>query len=326
MKKFEQPQYKIKDLVADAHFGQFVFGPLERGFGTTLGNALRRILLSSLPGASIYAIEVDGARHEFAALEGVVEDITSIILNLKDLVLKVDDEETGMVELKINVRVPNDSSNPYEVTGADIECPLGVEVINKDCHICEVAVGGEFNAILRARNSRGYITAENNALISVNQAPGLIYTDSKYSPVEKVSFSIDPTRVGQDASYELLTIDVTTNGSIKPQEAIAMAAHILIAHLEPILALADQETVSFEVMTHTEEVQVNEFLDKPIADLNLTQRSENGLRRANIALVSDICNKTKEEISHIRNLGKKSVDEIAAKLIEKGLNFKKYEE
>ena len=307
MKKFEQPSYTIKELNVENTYGQFVIEPLERGFGTTLGNALRRVLLSSLPGASVYSFEISGVSHEFSPLEGVEEDVTAFMLNLKDLVLKIDDAENVTKDLKIDVL------GPCEITGADIECPLGVEVVNKDVHIANVAKGGRFNAVLHAKNSRGYVTAENNVLAHGSNVIGRIYTDSKYSPVEKVSYEIENTRVGQDASYDRLIIDITTNGGLKPQEAIALASHILIAHLEPLVEL-ETATKAVEVMTVTEVVSVNEWLDKPIDDLGLPPRCLNGLRRANIALVSELCALTEDEASKIRSLGKKSVKEIKDKI------------
>lgn len=317
MKKFEKPKSNIINNSNDK-YGKFEIEPLERGFGTTLGNALRRVLLSSLPGASVFSVEIDGARHEFAALDGIEEDVTSIILNLKGLVLTIDAPENETVDLKINVK------GPCEITGADIECPLGVEVLSKDLHIANVAAGGEFNATLHARNGRGYVTAENNSNLSNNNTVGVIYTDSKYSPVENVAYNTELTRVGNDVIHEKLTIEVWTNGGIKPQEAISLAAHILIAHLNPIVEL-ETKTADQQVMTETKEEEKNEFLDRPIEDLNLSIRSLNGLKRANYALISEITDHTEEEMSKIRNLGKKSIKEIKEKLIEKGLNFKSYE-
>ncbi len=318
MKKFEQPKYKIVELKDEENYGKFVIEPLERGFGTTIGNALRRVLLSSLPGASVYSVAITGARHEFSALDGVEEDITSIILNLKDLVLTIDDAENVTKDLHIDV------IGPCEITGADIECPLGVDVVNKDLHIATLAKGGKFNATLHAKNSRGYVTSENNSVLEDTGEASVIYTDSKYSPVTKVAYTIDSTRVGQDASYDKLTVEIWTNGGLKPQEAIALAAHILVAHLQPIEALETQ-VVEVEVMKETVEENVNEWLNRPIEDLALSARAYNGLKRANFALISDICAVTEEDLNKVRNLGKKSTLEIKNALLDKKLNFKNYE-
>jgi len=315
MKKFTQPHYTIVDLENDKHYGKFAIEPLERGFGTTIGNALRRVLLSSLPGASVFSVEIAGARHEFAVLDGVEEDVMSIILNLKDLVLTIDDEENVTKDLKIEVE------GPCEVTGKDIVCPLGVEVVNKDIHIATVANGGKFTATLHARNSRGYVTSENNVN---NFVVGVIPTDSKYSPVEKVAFSIEPKRVDQDATYEQLTIEIWTNGSISPQEAISLASHILIAHLEPIVDLENQ-TKSIEVMAESTDNQTDQLLQLSIEELGLSQRSHNCLKRISITKVEELTQKSEDEMMKIRNLGKKSLKEIKDKLISMGLGFKTYE-
>jgi len=316
MKRFEKPSYTIADLSQNDNQGTFVIEPLERGFGTTLGNALRRVLLSSLPGASIYSVEIEKARHEFSALDGVEEDVTAIILNLKDLVLTIDDEAMVSKELTIEV------NEAREVTGADIVCPAGVEVINPELHICTVAEGGRFAAKLNARNGRGYVTAENNK--SPYFSVGVIPTDSKYSPVTQVAYEIEQTRVGHDASYERLIMKITTNGGMKSQEAIALAARILMAHLEPILDLADQ-TKSVDVMTETVEEEENKYQNMTIEELDLSVRSYNCLKRANIQTVEELTQKTEEEMMKVRNLGKKSLKEVKDVLASYGLGFKSYE-
>jgi len=316
MKKFEQPKYKITEVNSDSSYGKFTIEPLERGFGTTLGNALRRVLLSSLPGASVYSVEIEGAQHEFAALDGIEEDVTSIILNLKSLVLKIDGEENVTEDLKINVK------GPCEITGEDIECGLNVEIVNKDLHIATVASGAEFNAVLHARNSRGYVTAENNAASAPNQIVGVIYTDSKYSPVERVSYTVEPTRVGQDATYDKLEMEIWTNGGMKPQQAIAYAAHILVAHLSPIVDLEDATVNDVEVMSETKEEVANEHLNESIDEVGFTKRSRNGLKRANIFFISDLIQRTEEDLSKCRNLGKKSIKEIKDTLEKMGLFLK----
>lgn len=316
MKRFEKPSYTINDLSEATNYGKFVIEPLERGFGITLGNALRRVLLSSLPGASIYSVQIERARHEFSALDGVEEDVTAIVLNLKDLVLTIDDEANISKELTIDVK------GPKEVTGADINCPAGVTIINPTLHICNVAEGGNFVARLNARNGRGYVTAENNK--SRGFAVGIIPTDSKYSPVTKVAFEIEPTRVGHDASYERLIVEVWTNGGLKPQEAIALAAHILVAHLEPIVDLGTQ-TINVDVMTETVKEEENKFQSMTIEELELSVRSYNCLKRANITTVEELTQKTEDEMIKVRNLGKKSLKEVKDVLQSYGLGFKSYE-
>ena len=231
MRKFEKPKFKITDVDETSSKATFVVEPLERGYGTTLGNALRRVLLSSLPGASMYSIEVEGARHEFSALPGVQEDLTTIILNLKDLVLDIDDGDNISKKCTIEVE------GPAVVTGADIVCPSDVEVISKDLYICTVAAGGKFKATISARNGRGYITAEQNK--NAGRYPvGIIPTDCNYSPIRMVNYEVEPTRVGHDASYDQLSLTITTDGSMAPQEALALAAHLLVEHLN-LLSLVE---------------------------------------------------------------------------------------
>ena len=316
MKKFEKPNYTISKLCEEDNYGKFVIEPLERGFGTTLGNALRRVLLSSLPGASVYAVEIEGVRHEFSALDYVEEDVTNIILNLKDLVLVIDDEADVTKKLTIDVQ------GPCEITGADINCPAGVEVISKDLHIASVAEGGSFKATLFAKNSRGFVTAEGNK--SSRFSVGIIPTDSKYSPINKVAYDIESTRVGHDASYDKLTIEIWTNGGITPQAAIALAAKILVAHLELVIELSSQAKLT-DIMAEVVEEQTNKYQNMTIEDLELSVRSYNCLKRAGIQTVEELTQKTEEDMMKVRNLGKKSLKEVKEVLISYGLNFKSYE-
>ena len=316
MKKFEKPNYTISKLCEESNYGKFVIEPLERGFGTTLGNALRRVLLSSLPGASVYAVEIEGVRHEFSALDYVEEDVTNIILNLKDLVLVIDDEADVTKKLTIDVQ------GPCEITGADINCPAGVEVISKDLHIASVAEGGSFKAILYAKNSRGFVTAEGNK--SSRFSVGVIPTDSKYSPINKVSYDIESTRVGHDASYDKLNIEIWTNGGISPQEAIALAAKILVSHLELVIELSSAAKYT-DIMAEAVEEPTNKYQNMTIEDLELSVRSYNCLKRAGIQTVEELTQKTEEDMMKVRNLGKKSLKEVKEVLISYGLNFKNYE-
>ena len=317
MRKFEKPKFKITDVDESSSKATFVVEPLERGYGTTLGNALRRVLLSSLPGASMYAIEVEGARHEFSALPGVQEDLTTIILNLKDLVLDIDDGDNISKKCTIEVE------GPAVVTGADIVCPSDVEVISKDLYICTVAAGGKFKATISARNGRGYITAEQNKNSGRYQV-GTIPTDCNYSPIRMVNYEVEPTRVGHDASYDQLTLTITTDGSVSPQEALALAAHLLVEHLNLFVEISSI-VEDVDVIAETKVEPTNKFQNITIDDLELSIRSLNCLKRAGIQNVEELMQKTEEDMMKVRNLGKKSLKEIKEVLASYGLSFKSYE-
>ena len=315
---FERFGITQADYDGNENYGRFVIEPLERGFGLTLGNALRRVLLSALPGASIYAVEVEGAQHEFSSLEGVEEDVTSIILNLKDLVLKIDENDDTNKRLEINV------DEAKVVTGADIVCPTGVEVVNKDVEIAHVAEGGKLHMVLHARNGRGYFTGEQNKVLHPNFPVGVIATDSNYSPVRKANYIVDNTRVGHDSKFDKLTLEVWTNGSILPQEAVVWAAKLLIEHLNKFLSLAEitqDINIEKEVVT----VEENKYENITIEDLDLSVRSYNCLKRANIGTVLELTEKSEEEMMKVKNLGKKSLKEIKEKLQSIGLSFRDFE-
>jgi len=315
---FERFGITQADYDGNENYGRFVIEPLERGFGLTLGNALRRVLLSALPGASIYAIEVEGAQHEFSSLEGVEEDVTSIVLNLKDLVLKIDETDDANKRLEINV------DEAKVVTGADIVCPTGVEVVNKDVVIAHVAEGGKLHMVLHARNGRGYFTGEQNKVLHPNFPVGVIATDSNYSPVRKANYIVDNTRVGHDSKFDKLTLEVWTNGSILPQEAVVWAARLLIEHLNKFLSLAEitqDINIEKEVVT----VEENKYENITIEDLDLSVRSYNCLKRANIGTVLELTEKSEEEMMKVKNLGKKSLKEIKEKLQSIGLSFRDFE-
>ena len=317
MRKFEKPKFKITDVDESSSKATFVVEPLERGYGTTLGNALRRVLLSSLPGASLYAIEVEGARHEFSALPGVQEDLTTIILNLKDLVLDIDDGDNISKKCTIEVE------GPAVVTGADIVCPSDVEVISKDLYICTVAAGGKFKATISARNGRGYITAEQNKNSGRYQV-GTIPTDCNYSPIRMVNYEVEPTRVGHDASYDQLSLTITTDGSVSPQEALALAAHLLVEHLNLFVEI-NSIVEDVEVIAEAKVEATNKFQNMTIDDLELSVRSFNCLKRAGIQTVEELMQKTEEDMMKVRNLGKKSLKEVKEVLASYGLSFKSYE-
>lgn len=319
MQKFERAHFEVKEYDETQHYGKFVFEPLERGFGTTIGNALRRVLLSSLPGAAVFSIKVDGVYHEFTSIPGIVEDVTAIILNIKTLVMSIQDDE--IYTLRIS------KQGPGAVTGADIICPEGVEVISKDMHICTLEEGGMLEMELQARIGRGYVSADTNKQLyqTPNQPLGIIYTDSIYTPIEKVSYNVEPTRVGQDAHYDKVALEIWTDSSLSPAEAVALASKILIDHLELLTnvheAVNDMESVMKEAQG---EVQ-NKGLVMMIEDLDLSVRSYNCLKRAGIQTVEELTQRTEDEMMRVRNLGKKSLKEVKDKIYDLGLSFKSYE-
>ena len=315
---FERFGITQADYDGNENYGRFVIEPLERGFGQTLGNSLRRVLLSALPGASLYAVEVEGARHEFTALEGVEEDVTSIILNLKGLVLRIPEEDDANKRLEIDVK------GPKVVTAADIALPTGVEVINPDLEIAHVVEGGSLHMVLHARNGRGYVTGEQNKLIHTGLQLGTISTDSNYSPVRKANYTVENTRVGHDSRFDKLTVEVWTNGSILPQEALAKSAQILIAHLNKFLDVADI-TRDINIEKDEEKVEENKYENFTIEELDLSVRSYNCLKRAGIATILELTDRTEEDMMKVKNLGKKSLKEIKEKLTAYNLSFKDFE-
>lgn len=319
MQKFERAHFEVKEYNEADNYGKFVFEPLERGFGTTIGNALRRVLLSSLPGAAVFSIKVDGVYHEFTSIPGIVEDVSAMILNIKTLVMKIQDDE--IYTLRIS------KQGPGEVTGADIICPEGVEVLSKDLHICTLEEGGMLEMELQARNGRGYVSADTNKQLyqTPNQPLGIIYTDSIYTPIERVAYNAEPTRVGQNAHYDKVTLEIWTDSSISPAESVALAAKILIDHLELLTnvheAVNDMESLIKEAQG---EVQ-NKGLVMMIEDLDLSVRSYNCLKRAGIQTVEELTQRTEDEMMRVRNLGKKSLKEVKDKIYDLGLSFKSYE-
>ena len=319
MQKFERAEFEVKEYVESEHYSKFVFEPLERGFGTTIGNALRRVLLSSLPGAAVFAIKMDGVYHEFTAIPGVVEDVTAIILNIKKLILKIADDE--VYTLRISKR------GPGEVRGSDIICPEGVEILSKDHYICTLEEDGVLEMELQARVGRGYVSADTNKQLyqTQNQPLGTIYTDAIYTPVEQVSYLSEPTRVGQNAKYDKVTLEITTDGSITPAESVAWAAKILIDHLQLLTKVDEQVSEMDSVMKEAQGEVQNKGLVMMIEDLDLSVRSYNCLKRAGIQTVEELTQKTEDEMMRVRNLGKKSLKEVKDKIYELGLSFKSYE-
>ncbi|AAP07238.1 DNA-directed RNA polymerase subunit alpha [Bacillus tropicus] len=312
MIEIEKPKIETVELNEDAKYGKFVIEPLERGYGTTLGNSLRRILLSSLPGAAVTAIQIDGVLHEFSTVEGVVEDVTTIILNLKKLALKIYSEEEKTLEI--------DVQGEGIVTAADITHDSDVEILNPDLHIATLAKDAHFRVRLTAKRGRGYTPADANK--SEDQPIGVIPIDSIYTPVSRVTYQVEKTRVGQVANYDKLTLDVWTDGSIGPKEAISLGAKILTEHLNIFVGLTD-EAQNAEIMVEKEEDQKEKVLEMTIEELDLSVRSYNCLKRAGINTVQELANKTEEDMMKVRNLGRKSLEEVKHKLEELGLGLRK---
>ena len=310
MLQFEKPIYKITDSIESNFYGRFELEPLERGFGTTIGNALRRVMLSSLPGSAISSIKIDGILHEFQTIDGIYEDVTTIILNLKGVVFKNYSNETKTVRIN--------TTKEGEVTAGDIECDPDVEVINKDKVICTLSKGASLNMEMTVTNGRGYVRSEDNKKIYDINKKGVIAVDSIYSPIERVSYEVGNARVGQDESYDKLILDVWTNGSIKPEEAIALASRILIEHFNSLTDLSSIADVSGMMMEKKEDPKVK-ALETSIEDLDFSVRAYNCLKRAGIHTLQDLVNNSESDMMKIRNLGKKSLKEVLDKIRDMGL-------
>ena len=310
MVEFEKPNYKITDYVESNFYGKFELEPLERGFGITIGNALRRVMLSSLPGAAISSVKIEGALHEFQTLEGVVEDVTTIILNLKKIVIKKHVEEMKVIHLNVTKEGP--------VTAGDIECDSDVEIINKDLVIANVAKGGKLVMEMTVTSGRGYVKSEENKKLLDIKKVGVIPIDSIYSPIERISYDVESARVGQDESYDKLILTVWTNGSIKPEEAVALASRILIEHFNILTNLSNIANVTGMMIEKTEDPKVK-ALETTIEDLDFSVRAYNCLKRAGIHTLQDLVNKSENDMMKIRNLGKKSLKEVLDKVRDLGL-------
>ena len=319
-KPFEKVEFKVAQIDASDNYGKFVIEPLERGYGLTIGNSLRRILLASLPGAAVCGVEIEGAEHEFSALKGIEEDVTSIILNLRDIIWVVDDEEKADKKCTVSVK------GPKVVKASDLELPAFVKIVNPDVEIAHVVEGGSLNMNVYLRRGRGYMTADNNkqlrGKVEVSQL-GYIVTDSNYSPVTRASYIVEPARVGHDSRFDKLTLEVWTNGSILPQSAVALAAEMLVTNLMPFVDL-EKTVEEINMIKEEEKVEENKFEVMPIEELDLSVRSYNCLKRAAISTVSELTQKTEEEMMKVRNLGKKSLKEVKEKLAEIGLSFREY--
>ena len=313
MLNFEKPMYKITDYIENNNFGKFELEPLERGFGTTLGNALRRVMLSSMPGSAIVAFKVDGVMHEFQTIEGIVEDVTTIILNLKSIVVKNNTDEVVKLTLSVN--------EEKVVTAADIITNGNVEIINPDQVIATVSKGGKLEMELLVANGRGYVPSNENKSFVENQKIGFIPIDALYSPIERISYEVDSARVGQDASYDKLIMNVHTNGSIKPEEAMALSAKILIEHLNIVTNL-DEIADMTGIMNAKQEDSKLKKLETSIDDLDFSVRAYNCLKRAGVNTLGDLTEKSELEMMKIRNLGKKSLKEVMDKIKDMGLKFR----
>mgnify|MGYP003408113316 CR=1 FL=1 len=313
MLNFEKPIYKITEYIEDKNYGKFELEPLERGFGTTLGNALRRIMLSSMPGSAIVAVKIDGVMHEFQTMEGIVEDVTTIVLNLKNIVVKNNTQEEVILKLY--------SDKEGVVTAGDIEENSDVEIINKDQVIATIAKGGKLDMELLVANGRGYVPSTENKKYIEDQKIGFIPIDALYSPIERISYEIDNARVGQDASYDKLIMEVFTNGSIRPEEAMALAAKIMIEHLNIVTNLSEIADVT-GIMNAKQEDSKLKKLETSIDDLDFSVRAYNCLKRAGVNTLGDLTSKSEVEMMKIRNLGKKSLKEVIDKIKDMGLRFR----
>ena len=315
MIEFERPNIECIKIDDENNYSKFVCEPLERGYGVTIGNSLRRILLSSLPGCSLTSVKINGVLHEFSSIPNVVEDVPEIIVNLKNVRLKFDGEEEKILRV--------DFKGEGEVTAADIQGDGTVEILNPDLHIATVAEGGHLVMELTANRGRGYVPSEKNK--KSDQDISVLPIDSIYTPVKKVNYQIENTRVGQMVDLDRLVIEIWTDGSLKPYEALSLAAKILTGHLELFIDLSEA-TRNTKIMIEKEENKKERILEKSIEDLELSVRSFNCLKRAGISTVEDLANKTESEMMRVRNLGKKSLDEVVAKLHALGLEFAKEEE
>ena len=311
MIEIEKPKIETVEISDDATFGKFVVEPLERGYGATLGNSLRRILLSSLPGAAVTSVQIDGAMHEFSAIDGVVEDVTQIVLNLKNLALKIYSDEPKTLELNVQ--------GEGKVTARDLTYDSDVEVLNPDLHIATLNSKGNLHMKITAETGRGYRQAEENK--RDDQPIGVIPVDSIFTPVSRVSYQVENTRVGQDANFDKLTLDISTDGSIRPEEAISLGAKIITEHFNIFVGLTD-EAQHAEIMVEKEEDQKEKVMEMTIEELDLSVRSYNCLKRAGINTVQELTNKSEEDMMKVRNLGRKSLEEVKVKLTDLGLGLR----
>ncbi|MBR6502059.1 MAG: DNA-directed RNA polymerase subunit alpha [Clostridia bacterium] len=316
MIEIEKPRIETLELSADGKYGKFVMEPLERGYAITLGNSLRRVLLSTLPGAAITNVKIDGVVHEFSTIPGVKEDVTEIVLNLKGLIAKLTSDAAKKIYIE--------AEGPCVVTAADIKADFEVEILNPDMYIATLDEGAKLNIEMTLDKGRGYVSAEQNK--PAQNIIGVIPIDSIYTPVLKANFNVDNTRVGNVVDKNKLTLEVWTDGSIKADEAVSMSAKILIEHFELFLNLAEGISETQSIMAETKDTAKEKVLDLTIDELDLSVRSFNCLKRAGINTVEDLINKSEMDMMKVRNLGRKSLEEVIAKLASFGFALKKDDE
>ena len=311
----EKPKIEIAEISEDNRYGKFICEPIERGYGTTFGNSLRRMLLSSLEGAAITSIRIDGVLHEFSTIPGVRDDVTNIVLNLKELCLKMTGNEPRIIRI--------DVEGEKEVTAADIICDADIEILNPDLHIATVNEDGKLKIEMTVERGRGYVPADKNK--KPDDTIGVIPIDSIFSPVKRVNYTVQDTRVGNVTDYDRLILEVWTDGSLRPEEAVSKAAGILVMHLklfQNMDGLPEEEEEEEATFPEEEEDDSSKVLDMTIEDLDLSVRSFNCLKRANINTVADLAEKTEDDMMKVRNLGRKSLEEVKKKLEELGLTLK----
>ncbi|MDR1616531.1 MAG: DNA-directed RNA polymerase subunit alpha [Syntrophomonadaceae bacterium] len=316
MLEMEKPRIECVEKKLDDNYGKFIIEPLERGYGTTLGNSLRRVLLSSLPGAAVTSIKIDGVLHEFSTIPNVVEDTTEIILNIKKMVIKYGGTERKIIRLE--------HAGPMELTAADITPDAEVDILNPDLHIATLDEDAKIYVEMTVERGRGYVSADQQPYKN-DDLVGQIPIDSIFTPVNRVNFVVDNARVGKRTDYDSLTLEVWTNGSVSPEEAVSLSAQVLIEYLK-LFTEIDDTCTQVELLAEKEEEKKDKVLEMLIEELELSVRASNGLKRASINSVGDLIEKSREEMGKIRNLGQKSLEEIERKLMELGLAFKKLED
>ena len=317
MIEIEKPRIEATDLAADGTYGKFIVEPLERGYGTTLGNSLRRVLLSSLPGVAVTSIKVDGILHEFSTVEGVKEDVTEIVLNIKGLFARINGDAPKTVYV--------DAEGPCEVTAGSIKCDSEVEILNPDMHIATLGEGATLRMEISLDKGRGYVPAERNKQI-LAPVIGVIPVDSIYTPVSKVNYTVENTRVGQITDYDKLTLEVWTNGTISAKEAVALGAKVLTEHLNLFVDLSSAAYAGDSIMVEKDDKSQSKALETTIEELELSVRSFNCLKRAQISTVEDLIKMSEEDMMRVRNLGRKSLDEVINKLASLGFSLRQDEE
>ena len=317
MIEIERPNITTVELTSDGSYGKFVIEPLERGYGTTLGNSLRRVLLSSLPGVAATSVKIDGVLHEISTIPGVKEDVPEIILNIKAITAKLHTDTAKTVILE--------ATEEGEIKAGDIKCDADIEILNKDQHIAYLEDGGVLRMEITFEHGRGYVSGEKNKLNLQNAPIGLICVDSIYTPVYNVNYKVENTRVGNVTDFDKLTLEVLTDGTISAKEAISLAAKILNEHLSLFIDLSD-DAKKAEIMVDRQETIKEKVLEMTIEELDMSVRSFNCLKRAGIDTVEDLVNKTEDDMIKVRNLGKKSLEEVIQKLHSLGLSLKKDED